>query len=82
MRRVALCLWRNFKAIEEEESLGSTMWQKLKQSTLGDEEDRGESFFNDESEGLCALSPTQVPWQKKISQRFHFHFRVCGICYF
>ncbi|KAF3432835.1 hypothetical protein FNV43_RR23937 [Rhamnella rubrinervis] len=35
------------------------MWQKLKQSMVGDEEDGGESFLNDESDGLCSLSPTQ-----------------------
>ncbi|KDP22150.1 hypothetical protein JCGZ_25981 [Jatropha curcas] len=35
------------------------MW-KLNQLIAGDDEEKGESFLDDESEGLCSLSPTQV----------------------
>ncbi|XP_062076100.1 uncharacterized protein LOC133780286 [Humulus lupulus] len=36
------------------------MWAKLRQSISGDEDDRGgDGFFEDESDGLCSLSPTQ-----------------------
>lgn len=57
------------------------MWQKLKQSMAGDDEDPGESYFNEESDGLCSLSPTQVPLQRKkilTTKRkdFIFQFRV------
>ncbi|XP_012090079.1 vesicle transport protein SFT2B isoform X1 [Jatropha curcas] len=34
------------------------MW-KLNQLIAGDDEEKGESFLDDESEGLCSLSPTQ-----------------------
>ncbi|KAH7538211.1 hypothetical protein FEM48_Zijuj03G0174800 [Ziziphus jujuba var. spinosa] len=35
------------------------MWQKLNQSLSGVDDDGRESFFDDESDGLCSLSATQ-----------------------
>lgn len=37
------------------------MWGKLNQSMLGDNEEGGENFLDEESDGLCNLSATQVP---------------------
>lgn len=57
------------------------MW-KMKEYVTGDEEERAESFLDEESEGLCSLSYTQVFLSSPFFGFFMFLFSVIEFGYF